>query len=840
MRHRILKTLLLTASIGIAISWCIAKPAVLSRAQIAKQLGWVEQKNAYNLCNGYYLELPINYIPNTQVQSQSDNYNINADRVIVPLKQGPYVFKKNVVVTQIGRQLKSDLAYGYRDKKTGKVSLIKTIGNVRLRAPNKLILAERASFNVKTKKILLHNLHYRLNRGGEKTIIIKNKKTGATERHIYQLSAHGEAKTAQHTNNKITTLKNATYSTCQPNHCQVWMIKGSTIKLDSNKGRGEAWNTMLFLKGIPVFYFPYFNFPIDHKRHTGFLTPKFGISSRKGLSLDTPYYWNIAPNYDALITPNFMQKRGVLLQGLFRYLLPNSNGQIGAGYLPNDHEFKKFKKKNPQATGSNNRKNFFFKNTTNINKHLSASVDYNYVGDDYFIRDLGGNLLDSSNNQLLRQAKISYTNNIWSFFGNAQSYQTLHPVNQANISNQYARLPQLQLNANFPEHPAGLYFGLNSEFTRFSFTRNPYPDTTSIVGQSTRANFKPFVSLPLNWPFAYITPRAQFQLTSYNVQNPLFGAKKSPHLAVPIFDIKSGMFFDRDANFSNHKYQQTLEPTIYYLYVPYHNQNNIPYFDTSSQSFNYDFMFLDNRFAGIDRVGDANQTTLGLTSRLINEDSGDEKALVSIGRIYYFQDRRVTLCYNNTCPANNEDQQHLSPIAALGTYHFNPHLSANAAATWSSKTRAFDNRDIGMQYLLDSKHIINVDYNYAKQGNVIAGVPAGSSQNDLKQTNISGYWKINKHWSIMGRWNYSWSHAYNQAYMYGVAYDSCCWAIRLVTARTFTAVGPAPDYTKQYDQAYYVEIALKGLDTVANVDSGDFLAQSIAGYSDTFAQENRL
>lgn len=835
-----MKTLLLLFAMASSIAWGAVNTICQRQAIIAKQLGWITQKNPYNLCNGYFQELPIFYLPNPRVRSQSDNYNIHADHVVIPLKQGPYVFKHNVIITQIDRQLMADMAYAYRDKNTGKVALIKTTGHVRLRAPNKLIIAKTASYHVNNKKIILHDAHYRLARGDANVTTVKNPKTGKVEKHIYQLSAHGSAKQVQHTDDKITVLKNATYSTCQPNRCEVWLIKGSTIKLNSGKGRGESWNTRLYLQGLPVFYLPYLSFPIDHKRHTGFLFPRIGFSSSKGLSVATPFYWNIAPNYDATITPNYIQKRGVLLQGVLRYLIPHSYGQLGFGYLPNDRKFEQFKIKNPGATGSDDREKFFFKNLTAFNQNLSALVDYSQVSDDYYLHDLGGSFINNSDNQLLRQAQIKYVNDIWSLLGNFQSYQTLHPVDQANVSNQYASLPQLRVGANFPANSNSLHFGFNGEWTRFTFQQNPYPDTSHILGVSTRASLRPYVSLPLNWLFAYVAPRAQLQLTSYHLQKPQFGFTKSPDAAIPIFDVKSGIYFDRTAHLFGHDYQQTLEPTLYYLYVPYHNQNDIPYFDTGIQTFDYNFMFLDNRFSGIDRIGDANQVTLGVTSRFLDQDTRNEKASASIGRIYYFKKRSVQLCYNDNCPENVSDQYSSSPISAMVTYNFNPSWSVNGSAIWNNIVKCVDNRNVNLQYRPDEDHILNVGYLYQKHGDLMPGLLIDDPGNDLKQTNVAGYWKISQHWGIMGRWNYNWSHKSDQAFLYGASYDSCCWAIRFMMARTFTALGPAPDYRRGYDNGCYVEVALKGLSTFANIGSGDFLAQSISGYHDVFEQESRL
>lgn len=831
----------------ISISTSLFAATKLSEQEIiARKLGWITSVNSYNLCGGYYKEFPIIYIPNPYVKSQKHSYDIHADSVVLPLRRGTFVFKNNVVVTQPQRQLTANLAYAYRDKKTGKVNRIEAIGNVRMREPAQLVIAKKATFYVQSKKITLHNVHYRIARTQTKAIIRKNPQTGKLERRIYQLSAHGKATKVTRVNQKLTILKNATYSTCQPD-CQVWKLRGSTVKLNSATGRGEAWNSRFYWHNVPFFYFPYFNFPIDNKRHTGFLTPVFHNSSNNGFSVATPFYWNIAPNYDATLTPNFIFSRGIMLQSLFHYLTHYNNGYFKISYLPNDKRFRKFKKdaatewpKASQFTlrklekASVNRKAFTWQDTARFNQHWSSYLNFNYVSDSYYIKDFGNSLLDDSNNQLLRQYRLVYADNVWNFASNFQAYQTLHRVDQSSVSNQYARLPQLQLSANAPYHPLGLYFGFNSDFTRFTFHRNPYHDTSHIVGISSRGSLRPFVSLPLNWPFAYVVPRMQLQMTKYRLPSAENNFHQISSVAIPMFDMRGGLYFDRTANLFKHRYDQTLEPIIYYLYVPYRNQNGIPCFDTGKQKFDYDFMFLDNRFTGIDRIGDANQVTLGVTTRFIDADTGKEKAEASVGRIYYFRHRRLQLSGD---PIRSQDRRPASPIAAAATYHFNPVWSAKANLTWNTAINMFDDRNVGVQYEPDARHIINVSYTYSRQGSKLPWAPPDSPENDLKQTNVAGYWQINKHWSIMGRWNYSWSHAHGQAYLYGISYDSCCWAVRFVWARTFVSLGPAPDYTQNYDKTYYIEIALKGLGTVANTDPSGFLTKSITGYNDIFGQE---
>jgi LPS-assembly protein len=830
----------------------LAVYAAKTPPSIAQQLGWVKEKNSCNLCGGYYKELPIIYRANPYLTSQEDNYNIDADQTTIPLKKGTLIGKGNVKVTQPNQQLTADLVHAHRDKKTGKFKKIDVYGHVRMREPEKLILAKEAHMNLDTKLTTLKKVHYRLARSEAKMITVKNPKTGKIEHRLYQSNAIGEAEKAEKLKPKLTKLTSATYTTCQPN-CHTWKVKGSTILLNTETGRGTAWNTRMLIHGFPIFYLPYFNFPIDKDRKTGLLNPSVGGSTKNGFIITQPFYWNIAPNYDATITPNYLTKRGLLLDGLFRYLTPYNEGHFAGAFLPADKEFKDFKEDaylhwskkptfNELQKASNNRSGFSWQDNTKLNEHWSTKLNYNFVSDAYFIQDLGDNLIDNSETQLPRQLQINYADSIWNMDTNLQAYQTLHAVDLSDVSNQTAKLPQFHLNGTFPyhplDHPFGLDFALKSEFVRFVFHRNPYTTNASVplLDINTRISLRPSISLPLTLPFAFLTPQAQLQITKYNLQHPRTNFPKDPGIAIPLFNVKGGLFFDRTIKPFGHAYQQTLEPVIYYLYIPYRYQDKYPLFDTGTQTFSYNFMFLDNRFSGVDRVGDANQMAFGLTTRFIDEDTGEERLNAQIGQLHYFHNRDVTACYGTNCQVSAYDKQINSPIVTSVDYHFDPAWNITGGLTWDTIFNSVINRNLTLQYTPDPKRIITFDYTYGRQGDSLSGEPANSPRNSLGQTNVAGYWQLTQHWSIMGRWNFNWADINSKAYFYGISYDSCCWAIRFVRTRTF--IGVNERHNDRYDYQYYLQFAFKGLGNVGTGDPSKFLNSTIGGgYLDTFGQE---
>lgn len=328
--------------------------------------------------------------------------------------------------------------------------------------------------------------------------------------------------------------------------------------------------------------------------------------------------------------------------------------------------------------------------------------------------------------------------------------------------------------------------------------------------------------------------------------------QKNPGRALPIFDISSGFYFDRDTSFFGNAFKQTLEPKFYYTYVPYRNQNEIPVFDTTVNTLTYDQLFTYNRFSGLDRIGDANQISAGVTTRFINQTTGFEKIRFGIGQIFYFQNRLVTLCSETTCanvpsctsatctdtPDNPDNRTSRSPIAAMLNYYLNPNWSALANTIWDQQHNQLDNQTVTLHYQpVGTQKIINVGYSYVRQGDILPGNPLNSSENNLSQTDFSFSWPVFRfyQWSMVGRWTQNWNHEHFQNLLYGLQYDSCCWAVRFVAGRAFVNLNP--NNTPQYNTEFFVQFALKGLGNVGSSDPSQRLSSSIMGYQSTFGRD---
>ncbi len=821
----------------------------LARTTLAQQLGWVEDPNSE--CGGYYLDEPFFYSTDPE---KANLIHTTGNQGMFSLR-GTSVIEGKVTLNRQGQQLTANKAYLYRDPITGKINAIDLIGNVHLREPNTLIVAKKGRYNFQTNSKSLIDILYRTSINDKKS---KNKKTQTNandtstdtlqhERKLTGLTAWGKAAEVSQTKPQIFELTKSSFTTCPPVN-PAWRIKASHIELDKNTGRGVATHARILVKNVPVFYIPYINFSIDKQRKSGFLWPKIGASNQWGPYVLTPFYWNIAPNYDMTITPGILTKRGMQITDNMRYLTETSSGNIQISVLPNDKFFAAFQKKNrenppvvenqsPDVTqaelnrllgDSTTRKSLFWKNDSQYNANWSSHVDFSYAGDDYYMRNFGS-LNEITQNQLLQEGDVYYKGPNWHFTGRVQAYQTLHPIDETAVQNQYRRFPQLILNGEYPDQKWGMTYFLKNEITNFTILKTP--GSTTNLPEGGRVNVQPGVSLPLYWPYAYINPRVQFALTQYSLyQTSDTNAPTSKRRSLPIFDIAYGMNFNRDTILFNHGFQQTLEPQVYYTYIPYRNQSSIPVFDTTVNTLTYDQLFNYNRFSGLDRIGDANQMSLGAATRLIDQETGLEKVRLGVGDIIYFANRRVTLCNNaSECtdnPSNHSNYQRFSPVSGTFDYHVNQSWKFTANAIWNPVSKQIDNSTLNLHYQPDEARIINLGYNFARNGNIYSGITTNDALNNLNVTDMSFAWPVINAFSAVGRWSQDWHDDHFQNLLYGIQYDTCCWAVSLVGGRAFTNL--SENNTPQYNNEFYIQFNLKGL---GNIDTGKSgLLSNISGY----------
>lgn len=822
----------------------------LTQQEIADHLGWVVDTN--DECGGYYLEQPFEF-------PLADENRRNT--VKITGKQGLFTKRgtsdiEGVTITRSGQQITANNGYLYRDPKTYKLVSMEMIGNVHLREPNTLILGRRARYNFETTSKSLLDIIYRTALHGKQPVgpSVPKQELKQTRR-VNETTAWGVADEASQTEPKIYELNGASYSTCPP-LSPAWRVKGSHLVLNKNTGRGYVTNARLYLKSVPIFYFPYISFPIDRQRKSGFLWPTIGVGSGQnkwGPYFFAPYYWNMAPNYDMIVTPGIITKRGFQLKDHFRYLTTRSEGDLDFAILPDDKEFEILKETyqnefagagepisaelNRLLNSSNTRKSVAWHDNTQFNPYWSSHIDFSYAGDDYYLQDFGSNLDETTENQLLQEADLYYKGQNWDFTGRLQTYQTLHPIieGQPSVTNQYRRFPQLILNGDYPNQKFGLEYFVNMDMTHFDIRNTPGTPVNLPLGN--RMHLQPGVSLPLYWPFFYINPRAQIALTDYQLyQIAETNAPGGVHRGIPIFDVASGLNFSRDVSWIGHWYQQTLEPQAYYTYIPYRNQASIPVFDTTVNTLTYDQLFNYNRFTGIDRIGDANQLGLGVTTRLIDQTTGLEQMRLGMGGIVYFANRLVTLCNDNSCtdnPDNHSNFQRLSPLSGLLEYHVNPHWNLTANSIWNPVTKQMGNATVQIQYHPAELKVINLSYGYVFNGDINSGSVVNTAQNNLKITDFSFAWPVTERFSAVGRWSEDWSFTHLQNLVYGLQYDSCCWAVRLVGGKTLTQL---QNQTPEYSNQIFIQFSLKGLGNIGSGDPTNFLSK-ISGYETHFGQE---
>lgn len=827
----------------------ISKPAaaeVISEA-MAERLGWVP--DTLSVCHGSYQEPPLLNYGIILPELREHPVHITGTQGIFQ-KSGQSTLGK-ALITQPGRLISGNQAFLNRDEKTGQFTSADLRGNVVLREPGKLILSETAHLELQTKKGDLQDAWYRLLLDKQPPMMLalpngRNQLRG--------LVARGQAYEVKQLAPGLMELRRATYTTCAPDS-KAWQLLARRIDLNRETGRGTARDAKLLISGIPVFYTPYFNFPIDKRRQSGFLFPTYGSSSTGGINFSFPYYWNIAPNYDATITPHVFVKRGLQINGLFRYLTEHSKGEIHASVLPNDVAFSNFQKSAaiefannpslPRLLDDNaNRALFSLQNSTVFNEHWHGQVNYTAVTDDYYFQDFNTIPFIGMQNQLIRQGNLAYSGENWNFQGLLQTYQTLHPVNQPPLENPYSRLPQLSLSSVWPsESSYGLTYTLDSEFSYFSRALAPGEVFPSPNGQPTaggRTHLQPGISWPFLVPAGYFIPNLQLLMTHYNLTDQRFNYPETITRTLPVFNIDSGLYFDRHVSFLGSGYQQTLEPRLYYLNVPFKSQFNIPIFDSASQPFSYDQLFRNNRFTGLDRIGDANQLSYAITTRFLDDDHGSEKFRASMGQILYFENRRVGLCSTPNCKVpqssvgTTSPTEKSSPLTGQLSYNFSRLWNATANMAYDPNTHNAISGGLNFQYQLEQNQLLNFGYNYVQNGDTFPGAPPGSSKNNLSQTNFSFAWPIRQNWHVMGGLNYNISHQHTQTFFYGVEYNSCCWAFRVATGRTFSGLNGEQNPT--YNKQIYLQFQLKGFGNIGNTDTSSALTAAIPGYVDNFGR----
>jgi LPS-assembly protein len=604
-----------------------------------------------------------------------------------------------------------------------------------------------------------------------------------------------------------TELKGASYTTCDPED-NFWKLTATEINLDHVEERGSARNVTVRIKDIPVFYTPYISFPLSKKRKSGFLTPSIGSTNQNGIDARTPYYWNIAPNMDATLTPRLLSNSGLMLMGEYRYLFSRGYGQLDLEYLPSDAE-----------RDDEDRHLFGYVHEQTFGRTGELFLTYNDVSDKEFFEDFGTNIALTSIRFLERRAEASYRGNWWNASVLVQSYQNVDrsiPL----TSRPFKRLPRLTFNTALPKRSGEFHYNLRSEFVYFDRTDN---DVLTRDEAAARLDLYPSISYPISSIAGYVEPKVGVRYTQYSIKDPLSSDNSSPSRVQPILSLDSGLFFERDTSLFSRDLVQTLEPRIFYLYVPEESQDDIPIFDSGVFDFSIDSLFRENRFSGADRQSDANQVTFALTTRFINDQTGAELGYLTLGQIFHLKDRDITL------PGRRGEDEDLSPLVAEMQTVVIPDWRIGAEFQFDTNNNNTDKLIAQLQYNPGDGRVVNLGYRARddRRRTRISVFDTLNSAVDIEQTDISFRWPLNPKWSIVGRWNYALPENKSIEIFGGVEYEDCCWGSRLV-ARRFLS-----DIEGDFETGIFLQVELKGLAGVGK-KAAEFLEKNIPGYERDF------
>jgi len=620
---------------------------------------------------------------------------------------------------------------------------------------------------------------------GESAKLLTKEKTTIIDGADYQIlsiPARGTARQIRVENGANIELDEVTYSTCTSVD-NSWELSAKKIVINNQSGEGKARNLVLRLKDIPIIYLPYLSFPINDQRKTGLLVPNLGRSSKRGLEISLPYYWNLAPNIDLTTTPTLMAKRGVQLSAELRFLTAIQGGITQIDYLPNDDIYKK------------DRTYISHRQTINLPSNWRMKLNGEYASDNSYFEDLTGTMSSTSRTHLLREIQLEHYSENWIMEIGMDHYQM---IDDSIIDEEkpYRRLPYFNFSGMWGNKALGLNYALDSEVVFFD-----KPETIS----GSRFHVMPEVSAPLNFNGIKITPSMAMDFTKYNLHtandNSHSMSSVSPERAVPIYSLDLTGVFQK--TWKNGRYLQTLEPRILRVYIPYRNQDDFPIFDTIVPDMNGIQLFRKNRYVGQDRLGDTSQISYGITTKVVDANNGNSLFGLTLGQIRYFKDRKVAL------PSESKLTQDSSGYMAMMNMKINKNWSVKLGHMWNTHSNTSMKTTARFQYKSKQSEIFNIAYRYRR--------------NMLKQLDASFSWPVRDHWNVVGRYNYSILDRKVLEQFVGLEYESCCWGIRVISRKHLAY------RNGDTDTSFSIEFVFKGLSDIGDPVE-NLLDRGILGY----------
>jgi len=698
-------------------------------------------------------------------------------------------------------------------------------GNVTLIDKSQTIMADQLIFD----RLLMQfnadgNIHYQnqsIDILADELSANKNDKSSVMLNTSYQLygnPGHGSADELQINSKDGLSLLDSTYTTCIGDEPD-WQIKASEITISADGSVGQAYHAQVRLFDVPILYLPYFTFPISKQRKSGFLYPKIVSSSNSGLEIETPYYWNIVPYMDATITPRYMSKRGMQLKTEFRYLTDLQSGNINIEYLNKDN-----------AITSNDDARYLarLQHIGTFSDDFRAYLDYTTISDDNYLVDIGSKEYNANDAYLYQVGELSYFGENWQTTMKIQDFEIL-----GNHQPSYKTLPHIEIVALqpftfFSEQTLQGQFELYSELTSFKAETNQQVS-------ANRYHVEAGLSFPLSTPAWFLNSEFKLMHTYYQQKDIQQGSEltKNVNRTLPKVRFHGGINFDRKLSLFGNHYTQTIEPQIQYLYIPEKDQTNIGIYDTTKLQDDYNGLFRDRSYSGLDRISGANQYTWGLTSRVLDQ-SNLEVFRFSVGRIHYLSNKNT---FDELIDNTNNDENPLtsqqSSLAANLFYRLNHKWQISSDIQYNTIESFTNKSQVFLNYQINKYNSVQLNHRYTR--NV-----SGSS---LEQTSVLASFAISKDWAFVGRLTEDLKQSRSLETYAGLQYESCCWALRIAYHRYINSNlsddGLDNENRDEFNSAFMLQFIIKGLNGKQSaIGTQEMFDSSIFGYKRPYYLQN--
>lgn len=706
-------------------------------------------------CGGTFIE-PASPLESS-LESENSDLEISSDKSEVTPEE--MIFSGNVIVRQGARSMRADRIIADRQQQAATAS-----GNVLLREPGLAVEGEEILYQSESQIARVQTANFVL--------------------HDKQLSGSAQALIRQQDGSIDITNGQMTF--CAPED-PAWILRANNLTLDPRSGDGQAWGAKLDVAGIPIAYLPWIRFPVDSRRKTGFLFPELGSDSRGGIDFTTPIYLNLAPNYDALYSPRYIEERGFLHQAQGRWLSEHLGyWELNGGFISNDSKY-------DDESGDSKRWLLGAQHDGSFGNHITTQIKFAKTSDAEYLRDLNNNNLSAQRQTSLQQlGRIDWIGKDWRLRLDLEQFQSL----AEDIRDDYKKLPQITTQWIGDATFWGLQPTFLAQFSHFD------SNAERVTGERLYSEIG--LTHPLYWESGFLRSSIKYRSITYKLNDFVEQIDTSPDSSSLMGSLDSGLIFERQVNFGGKLMTQTLEPRAYYLFSEYDDPAGQPDFDSAELTFSYNQLYRDTRFSGHDRIDDANQLSLGVTSRFFDNQTGEEILSASLGQIVYFRDRKVRLS-----PLDSALAENTSPIAAELTWSPSSRWRLRASLLYDTNENTFDAAYAQAGYHLPNGAVFNVGYTLREPPPSLLDRPV------TEQASASAYYPFNDHWSIFGAFEYSLEASTSVEDMFGLEYDDCCWRLRFLYLRYVdTLVGSFPnlnDPTLPRENAFQLQIMLKGM-----------------------------